>query len=167
MSEKECKKVAWGYVTRDIGKGPEVLIAERHKKDDPLRAGELVIPGGGLKAGEDYIQAAIREVKEETGIYACNPIEMNFPDDLYFSKDLPNLFGEVKDDIIYLTYKDSGKSYAGKLVLLSPKDHYQEPSEQSSSDAKNPHYICRTELNSMREKFTPACQFLLELLINR
>ena len=49
------KKVAWGYVTRDIGNGKELLIATRCKPNDPLRSGELVIPGGGLEGNESYL----------------------------------------------------------------------------------------------------------------
>lgn len=33
------------------------------------RDGEYKIPGGGMEAGEDYIQALIREVREETGLH--------------------------------------------------------------------------------------------------
>ena len=62
------KAVAWGYVTRDNGNGKEVLVTERYKEDDPLRSGQLAIPGGKLGPSEWYHQAAIREVLEETGI---------------------------------------------------------------------------------------------------
>lgn len=33
------------------------------------RDGEYKIPGGGMESGEDCIQALIREVREETGLY--------------------------------------------------------------------------------------------------
>lgn len=49
------KQVAWGYVYRHR---PErnILVGRRCKPDDPLRSGQLVLPGGGLLPGESYAE---------------------------------------------------------------------------------------------------------------
>jgi 8-oxo-dGTP pyrophosphatase MutT (NUDIX family) len=55
---------AGGVVVRDVGHGPEVLLASRR-----TRKGELVwgLPKGLVEEGEDPGQTALREVREETG----------------------------------------------------------------------------------------------------
>lgn len=67
--------------TRELVVHPgAVCIVARHGKDDVLlirqyrhsTGGELLeIPAGGLKAGEDPIECARRELEEETGYYAA------------------------------------------------------------------------------------------------
>lgn len=53
---------AVGAVVVDNGK---VLLIRRGK---PPRPGQWSLPGGGQELGESYIEAAIREVREETGL---------------------------------------------------------------------------------------------------
>jgi len=154
------KKVAWGYVTRDIGNGGELLIATRCKEDDPKRAGELIIPGGGLKENENYLDAAIREVYEETGIVA-KVNNYQFPIEKHMKFDNEKIFAEVYGNKVYLKYKDSEKDYLGIIFRLYPIDENQNPSEQEDSDAKNPRYISFKSIE--KEKFTPACQVLLDI----
>ncbi|MBI4021330.1 MAG: hypothetical protein HY369_03740 [Candidatus Aenigmarchaeota archaeon] len=43
------RMVAWGYVTRETGDGKDLLVAIRAKPDDPMRARQLVLPGGGVR----------------------------------------------------------------------------------------------------------------------
>src|SRR3989344_1701689 len=62
--------VAWGCVTRCRNGMHEMLVGTRYKKGDNLRKGQLIIPGGHIDEGEDSYSAAVREVKEETGIDA-------------------------------------------------------------------------------------------------
>ncbi len=157
------KQVAWGYVTRDIGNGKELLIATRIKKDDPLRAGEFVVPGGGLEPGENYFAAARREVLEETDVVTLeNPFFYLKPIPRTFEKH--NLRGNVDtEDCIILKYQDSGKEYKGRLVRLFPTDLWQIPREQNS-DAKEPRYVALAEAFRMQERFTPACQVLLDIV---
>lgn len=45
----------------------DILLLQR-SNDDPLRAGQLDLPGGGVDDGEDIYQAAGREIYEETGL---------------------------------------------------------------------------------------------------
>lgn len=160
----QAKDVAWGYVTRDIGKGKEILVARRHKLDDPHRQDELVLPGGMLEGNESYSDAAIREVLQETGIrtvYA--PKNRILPAQRSYVK--PNLYGRVHvHGVISLTYRDSGKVYAGRLTRLFPVDPRQEPTNQENSDARDPQYMPLLEAFGREKEFTPACQILLDII---
>jgi 8-oxo-dGTP diphosphatase len=53
---------AGGLVWRPAGDGVEVLLVHRPRYDD------WSIPKGKLDPGEDFEEAALREVREETGI---------------------------------------------------------------------------------------------------
>ena len=49
-----------------------VLLIERHRKENDVMLHYYTIPGGGVEEGETYREAAIRETKEET----CCDIEI-------------------------------------------------------------------------------------------
>lgn len=53
-----------------IYKGNKILVQERTKSDWP----GLTFPGGHVKKDENFYEAVIREVKEETGLTIKNPI---------------------------------------------------------------------------------------------
>lgn len=46
----------------------DVLLIERHRKENNEILHYFTIPGGGVEIGEDYVTAAIRETEEETGV---------------------------------------------------------------------------------------------------
>ncbi len=157
------RHVAWGYVIRNLGRGPELLVAERFKKGDEQRDGQLVIPGGGLEQDEIYVQAAIREVKQETGIdtFYDEALDFSFPAQEFIK---PNLIGHTDaEGNVHLIYTDTEKMYCGRLISLRPRDMNQEPSEQDS-DAKNPKYVTVFDAFAQQSRFTPACQVLLDLI---
>jgi 8-oxo-dGTP diphosphatase len=54
-------RAAGGLIWRDSVRGREVAVIHR------ARYGDWTLPKGKLKPGEDWRDAAIREVKEETG----------------------------------------------------------------------------------------------------
>jgi 8-oxo-dGTP diphosphatase len=55
----------WVGVGIVVWRGDEILLVRRAK---PPRLGEWSIPGGAQSLGETVFEAAIREVREETGI---------------------------------------------------------------------------------------------------
>ena len=46
----------------------DVLLIERHRKENDEILHYFTIPGGGVEDGEDYVTASIRETEEETGV---------------------------------------------------------------------------------------------------
>ncbi|MHA1829695.1 MAG: NUDIX domain-containing protein [Candidatus Heimdallarchaeaceae archaeon] len=165
------KRVAWGYVPKLINGSKHILVAERCKKDDPERYGELVIPGGTLEEGEDYIDAAIREVGEETGLNVrtallepkslVNPIGYGFPTVLREREKIISITDSNGN--VFLYYLDSGKSYVGRMFLLEPVVG-SSIRESGESDARRPKWMPKDEVKKRRSDFTPACQILLELV---
>ena len=61
------------FVIRESEQGKEVLLI--HKKRG-LGKGKINGPGGKLEVNEDFVDAAIRETKEEVGITPSNPKAM-------------------------------------------------------------------------------------------
>jgi 8-oxo-dGTP diphosphatase len=57
-------RAAGGVLLRDGAEGPEVAVIHRPKYED------WSLPKGKLDDGEDFEQAALREVEEETGMRA-------------------------------------------------------------------------------------------------
>jgi 8-oxo-dGTP diphosphatase len=64
-SVREYPDRPWVGVGIVVWRGDEILLVRRAK---PPRLGEWSIPGGAQSLGETVFEAAIREVREETGI---------------------------------------------------------------------------------------------------
>ena len=60
-------KVGVGVLIKN-GEG-KILVGKRKGSHSPFYS----IPGGHLELGESFEEAAIKEVKEETGLYIFNP----------------------------------------------------------------------------------------------
>ena len=63
-SEAPEVRAAGGVLLRGTGEGVEVAVIHRPKYED------WSLPKGKLDPGEDFEQAALREVEEETGMHA-------------------------------------------------------------------------------------------------
>lgn len=123
------------------------------------------MPGGGLLPEEDYTSAAVREVREETGIKTINYSSYILGNFMPRRAYLPNLEADVFGrGIIKLHYTDSEKKYEGRLVRLRSESSELEPTEQPESDLHEPQYMLLAEAIRRKGEFTPACQFLLELV---
>ena len=68
MKPDEFHLTVLGVLQRPDGK---FLITKR-RMDKEWAAGWWEVPGGGVRAGEESKEAAMREVKEETGIDVSN-----------------------------------------------------------------------------------------------
>ncbi len=74
---------AGGLLWRNSEKGKEIAIIHRE------RYGDWTLPKGKLKAGEDWQDAAVREVKEETG---CDVKVESFAGNVTYSvKSIPKI----------------------------------------------------------------------------
>ena len=63
------------------------------------KEGEYKIPGGGMEAGETYVEALAREVKEETGLFIIPEKAVGLGEILEVRKDI---FDDTKKFIILI-----------------------------------------------------------------
>lgn len=64
----------------DGSDGPELIFTVR-AAHLPHHAGQIAFPGGGLEPGEDLVDAALRETREEIGIEVAREAVLGFLDD--------------------------------------------------------------------------------------
>ena len=69
MGRKNSEKPKVGIGVIIVNEDSHILIGKRKGGHAPYHS----IPGGHLEAGESFEEAAIREIKEETGITIHNP----------------------------------------------------------------------------------------------
>ena len=104
------------------------VLCIRYKEEN---IGYIDIPGGKIEEGETGVEAAIREVKEETGIEVCNLEEVGnvvieYPDRIYnmevfvTSYYRGNVRNNEENDAFFLDIKDllkEKKRYAITYLL--------------------------------------------------
>lgn len=100
------------------------------------RDGEYKIPGGGMEAGENHVQALIREVREETGLHIIEEEIVELGEIVELRRDIfdatkkyicHSLFyyckvGEQQDKL-KLTPSEEAKGY--ELKWAEPREIYQ------------------------------------------
>jgi len=102
---RQCASVV---VFRRGANGIEVLLLKKPRKNDAWQ-----LPQGGVEAGEDTAQAALRELKEEAGIsanllgsseriyqYDYPPSYRRFRPDLVKGQHISFVFAEVPVDVV-------------------------------------------------------------------
>ena len=78
MSSPSCPRPHIGIGVILVNPAGQVLIGKREGSHAPY----FSIPGGYLESGETFETAAIREVKEETGLDIVNPVVMGVSNNL-------------------------------------------------------------------------------------
>ena len=111
------------------------VLCIRYKEEN---IGYIDIPGGKIEEGETGVEAAIREVKEETGIEVCNLEEVGnvvieYPDRIYnmevfvTSYYRGNVRNNEENDAFFLDIKDllkEKKRYAITYLLDTEFEDY-------------------------------------------
>lgn len=101
------------------------------------KEGEYKIPGGGMEAGESRIQALIREIKEETGLYVVEDAVTELGEIVEMRRDIfdatkkyicHSLFYycetlEDRQDALHLTASEVAKGY--ELKWATPEEIYR------------------------------------------
>lgn len=138
ISEKKLIRAAGGLLWRKANGLYEIAIIHRQRYDD------WSFPKGKLKEGETWLQAALREVKEETGYTAqagafAGAISYEIPQGIkvvcYWHMlplgEAEELHDEEVNQLIWLPVKDAQHrlQYPLEKALL---DIYQAPDAQSS-----------------------------------
>lgn len=131
-SETSIIEAAGGLVWRDSPSGKRVAVIRRSRY-----GGDYTLPKGKLKPGEDWQDAALREVFEETG---CNVCLGSFAGvNSYTVQGKPKLVlfwnmtvtgesdfkpSEEVEEILWLPAEEAEKKldYPGERVLLRPKE---------------------------------------------
>ena len=88
-------------------------MMKRNKKKEDFHEGFWVAPGGKKEANESIREAAIREVKEETGLRVNNLIFMGF---LHFPDFGSSPFGDEWVGIVYKCI-----DFDGQIMKSSPE----------------------------------------------
>lgn len=102
-----------------------VLLGRRAK--DPNR-GKWIIPGGGVRFGERWRDAAVREILEETGLFIKVPADVN-----------PHVYEILDDDehrvILYLVAREP----LGEAKAASDLSEVQYFAESELPEDMSPH----------------------------
>ena len=169
LAEGRYAPIARAYVERNSLGGTEFLIGKKHSTD-PLKDGRLTIPGGHIKRGEGYREAAIREALEEAGVQAVARSSSRF------SHKVGDVIIKPRDDVtgvvvpvfgcnpaFWIYYKVSGKRYFCNLIDLKPVEG-STFEENPNSDLREPRFISHREAFNKKGEFSPGTQLLLELI---
>ena len=100
-------QAAGGIIVRSGNKGHEVLLVHRERRDD------WSFPKGKLDPGETFIEAALREVAEETGLL-CTAHHPRFASVNYIIAN-----GRAKEVRYWLMTVDSGEFVPNDEVDLT------------------------------------------------
>lgn len=97
------------------------MIMLVHPSGSPADSSNYGIPKGKIETGEDPLDAALREVKEEVGI-EVNPLDL---DSEAFTSPKYDQDGQLKSHLIYFILKIDNLSDIGLDSLEVPQDQLQ------------------------------------------
>lgn len=107
MPSKSCPRPHLGIGVIILNPAGQVLIGKREGSHAPY----FSIPGGYLEPGESFEAAAIREVKEETGLDIVNPIVVGISNNLETCK---------AEGVHVVSVFLLAKEFSGTLTLMEP-----------------------------------------------
>ena len=105
MPSKSCPRIGIGVII--LNHAGQVLIGKREGSHAPYYS----IPGGFLETGEPFEAAAIREVKEETGLDIAHPIVVGITNNLQTHK---------AEGLHVISVCLLAKEFSGTLTLMEP-----------------------------------------------
>jgi ADP-ribose pyrophosphatase YjhB (NUDIX family) len=105
--------------------GGKVLLVKRSR--EPLR-GLWSLPGGHVEAGESLADAALREVREETGIVADKPERI---------------------DVVEVIPRDAGGGIAAHFVLVVFRARYVSGEPVAADDAAEARWVNAADLTKL------------------
>ena len=157
--------IAWGQVLNYDGKS--LLVGERYQPDDPLRAGQLNLPGGKMSLSDkgNPLVTAQRETLEETDVDTVPRIPNAFTN-IHRStvlKPRENVVAAIEPcGTVWVHYTDSCKSYVGRVFDLAPLPPNRP--RQKELETRNPHYMPVGDAIEGAVRFTPASRVVLEMV---
>ncbi|MGN0536727.1 MAG: NUDIX domain-containing protein [Acutalibacteraceae bacterium] len=98
----------------------EILLTQRHPSKEHGLLWEC--SGGSVVAGEESIEGAVRELREETGLLA-NPNSLIYLGDTIKSNSIVESYLFVIDEISPKLYLQENEVIAAKFVTLSEMEH--------------------------------------------
>ena len=107
MSSKSCLRPLIGIGVILVNPAGQVLIGKREGSHAPYWS----IPGGYHEPGESFEDAAIREVKEETGLDIVNPVVVGVSNNLETWK---------AEGVHVVSVFLLSKEFSGTLTLMEP-----------------------------------------------
>jgi len=126
MPSTSCPRPHVGIGVILINPAGQVLIGKREGPHAPY----FSIPGGYLEPGESFEDAAIREVKEETGLDIVNPVVVGVSNNL-------ETYGQEGLHVISVCLL--AKEFSGTLTLMEP-DKCSGWQWRDASNLPEPHF---------------------------
>lgn len=108
MPSTTCPRPHVGIGVILVNPAGQVLIGKREGSHAPYWS----IPGGYLEAGESFEDAAIREVKEETGLEIANPVVIGVSNNLETWK---------AEGVHVVSVFLLAKEFSGTLAVMEPE----------------------------------------------
>ena len=98
-----------------IQNGDKVLVQDRVNPDWP----GITFPGGHVERGESFVEAVIREVKEETGLTISNPNSVVLKTGTTMGITVMSSFFTRQNTLLVNSSLQTKERYGGKILKIS------------------------------------------------